>query len=85
LYNIEWTPKAFRQLKKIRDRVALKAIKAAVQSLAGWPECRNVKSMTEHAYRYRLRAGAWRVLLDVHQDSGIIEIQEVKKRDEHTY
>jgi mRNA interferase RelE/StbE len=34
---------------------------------------------------YRLRVGRWRVIFDVFNEVKIVEIQEVLKRDEHTY
>jgi len=34
---------------------------------------------------YRLRVGRWRVMFDVREALRIIEVEEVKKRDEHTY
>lgn len=34
MYEIEWQPKAYRQLKKIKERDTLSAIKDAVLELA---------------------------------------------------
>jgi len=34
---------------------------------------------------YRLRVGRWRAIFDVFNEVKIVEIQEVLKRDEHTY
>jgi len=54
--------------------------------LVGWPECQNVKHLVNHEYQYRLRVGRYRVFFDTSGDTiTIITIQEVKKRDEHTY
>lgn len=58
MYDIEWQPKAYRQLKKIKERETLAAIKDAVHGLAHWPECRNIKAMTNHESSYRLRVVA---------------------------
>jgi mRNA-degrading endonuclease RelE of RelBE toxin-antitoxin system len=44
-----------------------------------------LKAMTSHEYGYRMRVGDWRILFDVKDRIKIITIQEVKKRDEHTY
>jgi len=57
MYEIEWQPKAFRQLKKIKERETLTAIKHAVLDLEHWPDCRNIKAMTNHESAYRLRSG----------------------------
>lgn len=83
---IKWTPKAFKQLRKIKDQRTETVIYDAVGDLAGWPDCRNVKRLVNRQYRYRLRVGRFRVFFDVVDGSvTIITIQEVKKRDERTY
>ena len=85
MYEIEWQPKAYRQLKKIKERETLAAIKDAVCDLVHWPHCRNVKAMKNHASGYRLRVGKWRILFEAQDRIRVIMIQEVKKRDEQTY
>lgn len=85
MYAIIWQPKALRQLEKLRDRAVRKAIHQAVDTLKGFPACRNVKALTNHIYPYRLRVGRFRVFFDVQQTLRIVFIEEVKKRDEHTY
>lgn len=47
--------------------------------------CKNVKALVHHAYGYRLRVGHYRVLFDWDGGIQIVSIEEVKKRDEHTY
>lgn len=83
--KIEWTLKAFKQLRKVaKDRQ--KTIVAAVSSLDRWPETANVKKLTNHNYPYRLRVGHYRVFFSVRQgEVTIIRIEEVKKRDNRTY
>lgn len=49
------------------------------------PNCQHVKALANHAYGYRLRVGNYRVLFDWDGAIRIVEIQEVKKRDERTY
>ena len=46
------------------------------------PDSQGVKVLTNHRYGYRLRAGRYRVLFDYDGEVRIVEIQEVKKRDE---
>jgi mRNA-degrading endonuclease RelE of RelBE toxin-antitoxin system len=82
--SIEWTAKAARQARKLpvdqQGRIA-----DAVATLAQWPNVDGVKALTGKA-GYRLRVGRYRVLFTIH--SGIplvVRIEEVKKRDEHTY
>lgn len=83
MYAIEWKRKALKQLKQI-DRQQQQQIVVAVRDLKNWPDCKNVKSLTNRD-GYRLRVGRYRVLFDVETQLQIIAIEEVKKRDERTY
>lgn len=85
MYEVIWKPKARTQLKKIGDRQDRESVYGITGELKDWPECRNVKALTNHKYEYRLRVGRYRVFFDVRDVVGIIDIQEVKKRDERTY
>jgi len=80
--TIEWTKKAFKQLKLIPDA---QKIYQASQVLKNWPDCKNVKKL-KHRDDYRLRIGNYRVIFTVmRQTPIIIRIEEVKKRNGHTY
>lgn len=82
---INWQPKALRQLRKI-DAHAGQQIRVAVSSeLLDLSKARNVKALVKHAYGYRLRVGNYRVFFDFEGAVRIVSIEEVKKRDEHTY
>ena len=48
-------------------------------------EARNVKSLTNHEFGYRLRVGSYRVFFDFDGAIRIVSIKEVKKRHGHTY
>jgi mRNA interferase RelE/StbE len=61
------------------------AVRSAVNGLAAMPDCFGVKALVNHAYGYRLRVGRYRVFFYFDGQVKIVEIQEVKKRDEHTY
>ncbi|AQQ29562.1 cytotoxic translational repressor of toxin-antitoxin stability system [Burkholderia gladioli] len=82
--SIKWTPKAFKQLRKL-DRQIQTAIRDSVDTLEAMPNCQNVKSLTNHEYDYRLRVGNYRVLFNWDGEIKVVEIEEVKKRDERTY
>jgi mRNA-degrading endonuclease RelE of RelBE toxin-antitoxin system len=82
--SIKWHTKALRQLRKI-DRDDNATIRSAVNNLATMPACSGVKALTNHEYGYRLRVGRYRIFFDFDGEVRIVEIQEVKKRDEHTY
>ncbi|MDR1659956.1 MAG: type II toxin-antitoxin system RelE/ParE family toxin [Desulfovibrio sp.] len=82
--SIEWTAKALRQARKLpaadQGRIA-----DAVDTLRDWPDTPLVRALRGKP-GYRLRVGRYRVLFTI--QSGIpliVRIEEVKKRDEHTY
>ena len=83
MYSIEWTRRSLKQLKRLPQQ-RQKQIVLAVRDLRNWPDCLNVKAL-QNRPGYRLRVGRYRVLFDVENDLRIIEIEEVKKRDERTY
>lgn len=84
MYEVLWEKKAFKQLLAISHDQRTTIIFAAA-GLKNWPECSGVKRLNGHQYQYRLRVGRYRVLFDVDSAVRIITIEEVKKRDEHTY
>lgn len=83
MYSIQWTRKAVKQLKQFQQQHQ-EQIVIAVRDLHNWPDCKDVKALKGRS-GYRLRVGRYRVLFDVKDQLQIIEIEEVKKRDEHTY
>jgi len=84
MYAVNWSNKAKKQLRKI-DRKEQGAIIDAVDELENFPHAKNVIALTKHEYGYRMRVGNYRVLFDTDTEVRIIEIQQVKKRDEQTY
>jgi len=84
MYSVEWKKKAIKDLRKI-DRTYQVQVVEAVEGLEGWPECGNVKRLTNHKHDYRLRVGRYRVFFNVHEQIEIVMVEEVKKRDERTY
>lgn len=83
--KVIWQSKAIKQLKKINDRNAQTRILAATRGLADFPTCPNVKPLVNHKYSHRLRVGNWRILLSAYREISIVSIEEVRKRNEHTY
>ncbi|WP_152221133.1 type II toxin-antitoxin system RelE/ParE family toxin [Pseudomonas sp. SCB32] len=79
--RINWTRKAVKQLGKSDQPT----IYDAVQEPAWMPNVQHVKKLANHAYGYRLRVGNYRVLFDWDGGIHIVNIEEVRKRDEHTY
>jgi mRNA-degrading endonuclease RelE of RelBE toxin-antitoxin system len=83
--DVIWQPKSLKQLRKIGDRSVQERILVATRELAKFPMCPNIKQLINHRYEYRLRVGNWRVFFNAHEEIHIINIEEVKKRDERTY
>ncbi len=84
--EIQWKPKALKQLRKIPMQDGM-AIRHSVNTeLIDLNRARNVKALTGHAYGYRLRVGNYRVLFDFEGSAAcVVRIEEVRKRDERTY
>jgi len=84
--EINWKPKALKQLKKLNNPAAQRRIITAVSALTEFPNISgDIKTLTNHEYDYRLRVGNYRILFNHIDFIQIISIEEVKKRDEHTY
>ena len=82
--SIEWTTKALRQARKLPPAVQ-GDIAEAVDTLREWPQVEQVKALVGKP-GYRLRVDRYRVLFTIHAGIPlIVRIEEVKKRDEHTY
>ena len=83
--QIEWKPKALKQLRRI-DVQQGAAIRRHVSSeLVDLAAARNVKALVDHQYGYRLRVGNYRVFFEFDGAVRIVSIEEVRKRDERTY
>lgn len=84
--TINWKPKALKQMRKIPTTEGAIIRQRVNVELIDLSEARNVKALTNHQYTYRLRVGRYRVFFDVQGgDVTIVTIEEVKKRDDHTY
>jgi mRNA-degrading endonuclease RelE of RelBE toxin-antitoxin system len=83
--NITWKPKARKQLRKLpADRQ--QQIYNAICALEEMPDVSaDVKKKKGTKDIYRLRVGRYRVIFGFYESIQIVEIQEVKKRDERTY
>ncbi|MCW5590389.1 MAG: type II toxin-antitoxin system RelE/ParE family toxin [Legionellales bacterium] len=82
--TIIWSRKARKQLLKIAKKEA-SVIYDKVGELVNFPHCQQVKKLVNHPHGYRLRVGHYRVLFNYDGDIQVIQIEEVKKRDESTY
>lgn len=83
-----YQPKALKQLRKIPSKAH---IIEKCEMLKNFPDCTNIKALTNHTYEYRYRVGDYRVgdyrvfFNIVGNTMNIVSIEEVKKRDERTY
>ena len=82
--EVNWTKKALKQLRKIQKQDRVKIVIAA-DELKDFADSKNVKPLTNHQYGYRLRVGNFRVLFNFETQVNIVNIEEVKKRNESTY
>jgi len=79
---IEWSDKARKQLRRIpaKDQVL---ILRSVDRLADFPDCLGDIKKLQGLSGFRLRVGRYRVIFN--EDGLVLEIKEVKKRDDRTY
>lgn len=82
--EINWTKKALKQLRKIQKQDRVKIVIAS-DELKDFSDSKNVKPLANHQYGYRLRVGNFRVLFNFETQVNIVNIEEVKKRNESTY
>jgi len=50
MYDIDWKPKAIKQLSKIGDKADKLTVRDAVGELAAFPDCGGAKRLTNHRY-----------------------------------
>jgi len=82
--EIQWSTRALRQVRKLPDSDQRKISEAAAD-LENMPNCTQVKALQNHCYGYRRRVGKYRILFDWEDTIRIVSIEEVRKRNEHTY
>ena len=83
--KVNWKPKAVKQLMKLPKPDQILIRDEVGEQLTLFPESRNIKKLSNHAYSYRLRVGRYRVFFEFDGSVKVVSIEEVKKRDEHTY
>lgn len=86
--EIKWANRAAKQLRNVDSRY-FDRIVDKINALQQFPDIQadilELKG-SQNKGRYRMRVGFYRVLFEIVNDEPkIIEIQEIKKRDEQTY
>jgi mRNA-degrading endonuclease RelE of RelBE toxin-antitoxin system len=82
--KVQWATRALRQVRKLPDSDR-RQISEAAADLQNMPNCQQVKALQNHRYGYRRRVGNYRILFDWDGIVRIVSIEEVRKRNEHTY
>ena len=80
---VRYKTKAVRQIKKIKEMPIKKEITSKIRQLSGYPNVDFKISKYKTTDLLKFRVKNWRVFFTAELE--IIEIQEVKKRNERTY
>ena len=48
MFDIDWMPKALRQLRKIREQTIRAELVDAAETLSDFPNCQNIKALVNH-------------------------------------
>ena len=81
--RIQYKSKAIRQIKKIKDKSVKKEITVMINQLKTYPVTPFQVSRYKTTDMLKFRVKNWRVFFTAELE--IIEVQEVKKRNERTY
>ena len=88
MYRLEVSPAADRDLGRLKDRIRrqnFERIRGAVRNLADEPRPHGVRQIKGAEKSYRIRAGSYRVVHEVHDDDSLVLILQVARRSETTY
>jgi mRNA interferase RelE/StbE len=85
MYRAMFSRRAEKAFISLSDREARK-VKEAIQKLVDNPRtCGTIKLENAPVARYRYRIGDYRILFDIDDEAKVIEILDIRKRDERTY
>jgi mRNA interferase RelE/StbE len=85
MYRATFSSKARKAFLDLPKEQA-KRIKEAIEALVEEPRSPGtIKLENAPVARYRRRVGNWRILFDINDEDKVIEILDVRKRDERTY
>jgi mRNA-degrading endonuclease RelE of RelBE toxin-antitoxin system len=71
---IQWTLRAERQLRKIKDAACRRRIYDEAQVLSVFPNCPGLKRLTNHTHSYRLRIGDYRLFFEFDGEVRVVSI-----------
>jgi len=85
MYRAMFSSRAEKAFMSLSDREARK-VKEVIQKLVDNPRTRGtMKLENAPVARYRYRIGDYRVLFDIDDEAKVIDILDIRKRDERTY
>ena len=85
MYSVLYSPRAAKFLKKIPRNYQIN-IKNKVEILSKNPFVPGAIKLVDYpAAEFRHRVGNYRILFDVNDQEKIIEVLDIRKRDEKTY
>ena len=88
MYRLEVSPAADRDLEKLKGRIIkpdFEHIRDAVRGLAEEPRPQGVRKIKGAQSAYRIRVGSYRVVYEVYDQSNLVLILQVERRNETTY
>jgi mRNA interferase RelE/StbE len=85
VYKVTYSPRAAKSLKKIPKLYQIN-IKNKIERLSSNPRIPGTIKLIDYPVaEFRYRVGNYRILFDVNNEEKIIEILDIRKRDEKTY
>ena len=85
MYQVLYSPRAAKSFKTIPKHFQIN-IKNKVEMLSKNPHIPGTIKLVDYpAAKFRHRVGNWRILFDVDDEEKILEILDIKKRNERTY
>lgn len=85
MYEILFSPRAVKSLKKIPKHYQVK-IKDKIEELSNNAHLPGTIKLVDYPVaQYRHRVGNYRILFDIDEVEKVVEILDIRKRDEKTY
>ena len=78
-YRVEWKNTALRELKQL-DRQVLQRLVTAAEGIASDPRPVGARKLTGSDHTYRNRVGDYRIVYEISDDDGLVEIVRVRHR-----
>lgn len=80
-YRVVWTPAASKQLRKLEPAAQFR-VRRATELLGDEPRRPGVEKLTDRGPSYRLRVGDFRVLFEIHDETVLVLVVAVRKRED---